>query len=99
LHNLDNYSAIIVTGATLLGYPIPVPQAFVNMTFFLGTLTFMYVSARSVGDGEYRKQFLDPLIEDLKVTLLARNRYLNNLSARQGADQVEQVAERELDHR
>jgi hypothetical protein len=85
--------------ATTFGVPLPVPQAFINMIFFLGTLTFMYVSARSVGDGEYRREFLDPLIEDLKVTLLARNRYLNNLSARRGADQVEQVVERELDHR
>lgn len=90
--------------ATLFGYPIPVPQAFINMTFFLGSLTFMYVSARSVGDGEYRHEFLDPLIEDLKLSLLARNRYLNNLSVRKGADQepgtnsnapcpVDQVAE------
>ena len=93
-----------LTHATLFGCPIPVPQAFVNMTSFLGALTFMYVSARSVGDGEYRREFLDPLIEDLKLTLLARNRYLNNLSARKDADQelgtnsiapypVDQVAE------
>jgi hypothetical protein len=88
-----------LTHATLFGVPMPVPQALINMNFFLGTLTFMYVSARSVGDGEYRHEFLDPLIEDLKVTLLARNRYLNNLSARKGADEVEQVVERELDHR
>jgi hypothetical protein len=66
-----------LTHATLFGVPIPVQQALINMTFFLGTLTFMYVSARSVGEGEYRHEFLDPLIEDLKVTLLARNRYLN----------------------
>lgn len=38
----------------------------------------MYVSAQSVGDGEHRHEFLDPLIEDLKLTLLARSRYLNN---------------------
>ena len=88
-----------LTHATLFGVPMPLPQALINMNFFLGTLTVMYVSARSVGDGEYRHEFLDPLIEDLKVTLLARNRYLNNLSARQGADQAEQVAEREFDHR
>jgi hypothetical protein len=92
------------THATLFGYPIPVPEAFINMTSFLGALTFMYVSARSVGDGEYRHEFLDPLIEDLKLTLLARNRYLNNLSMRKEADRelgtdstapypVDQVAE------
>jgi hypothetical protein len=36
----------------------------------------MYVSARAAGDAEYQSQFLDPLVDDLKVTLLARNRYL-----------------------
>ena len=38
-------------------------------------LTFMYVSARSVGDDEYERDFLNPLIEDLHVTLIARNRH------------------------
>ncbi|HEY9305614.1 MAG TPA: hypothetical protein VIO95_15105 [Mycobacterium sp.] len=76
-----------LTHATLFGFPLPVPQAFINMIFFLGALTFMYVSAKSVGDGEYRHQFLDPLIEDLKLTLLARNRYLHNLSGSKDTDQ------------
>jgi hypothetical protein len=42
---------------------------------FLGALTFMYVSAKAVGDGEYRAKFLDPLIDELRLTLTARNRY------------------------
>lgn len=84
---LSDWTQHRLTRAILFGCPIPVPQAFVNMTFFLGALTFMYVSARSIGDGEYRHEFLDPLIEDLKLTLLARNRYLNSL-------EVDQVVER-----
>jgi hypothetical protein len=68
-----------LTYGVLLGYPIPVPHALIQMTLFLGALTFMYVSARAVGDGEYRYQFLDPLIDDLKLTLLGRNRYLTCL--------------------
>jgi hypothetical protein len=60
---------------TLLGMTIPVPQALIQITLFLAALTFMYISARAVGDGEYRSRFLDPLIDDLKLTLLARNRY------------------------
>lgn len=67
------------TYGILLGYPIPVPQALIQMTLFLGALTFMYVSARAVGDGEYRYKFLDPLIDDLKLTLLARNRFRGRL--------------------
>jgi hypothetical protein len=52
-----------------------VPQASIQITLFLGASTFMYVSARAVGDGEYRSRFLDPLIDNPKITLPARNRY------------------------
>jgi hypothetical protein len=60
---------------TLLGMTIPVPQALIQVALFLAALTFMYVSARAVVDGEYRGRFLDPLIDDLKLTLAARDRY------------------------
>jgi hypothetical protein len=60
---------------TILGMTIPVPQSLIHMTMILCALTFMYVSARSVGDDEYKRDFLAPLIEDLHTTLLARNRY------------------------
>jgi hypothetical protein len=63
------------TDGTILGMTIPVPQALIQVTLFLGALTFMYISARAVGDGEYRSQFVDPMIGDLKLTLQARNRY------------------------
>jgi hypothetical protein len=59
----------------ILGVTLPVPQSLIHMTLILCALTFMYVSARSVGDDEYRRDFLDPLIEDLHTTLIARNRY------------------------
>jgi hypothetical protein len=54
---------------------LPVPQALIQTTMFLGGLTFMYVSARAVGDGDYKSRFLDPLIDELRLTLIARNRY------------------------
>lgn len=60
---------------TWFGMTLPVPQALIHVTMFQGGLTFMYVSARSVGDGEYRKEFLDPLVDDLRLTLVARSRY------------------------
>jgi hypothetical protein len=66
---------------TVLGMTLPVPQALIHVTMFLGALTFMYVSARAVGDGEYRKDFLDPLIDDLRLTLVARNRYRARVDA------------------
>jgi hypothetical protein len=60
---------------TILGVTLPVPQSLIHMTLVLCALTFMYVSARSVGDDEYKRDFLTPLIEDLHTTLVARNRY------------------------
>ncbi|ART69739.1 hypothetical protein BTO20_15090 [Mycobacterium dioxanotrophicus] len=60
---------------TILGMTIPVPQALIHMTLLLIALTFMYVSARSVTDDEFKSRFLDPLIADLRATLVARNRY------------------------
>ena len=61
--------------ATMLGLTLPVPDSLIHMTLFLGALTFMYISARAAGDAEYRSTFLDPLIDDLRTTLIARNRY------------------------
>jgi MFS family permease len=66
----------------LLGMTIPVPQALIHVTMFLGALTFMYVSARAAGDGEYRTLFLDPLSDDLRLTLVARGRYRAAVPAR-----------------
>jgi hypothetical protein len=48
---------------TILGMTIPVPDSLIQITLFLGALTFMYVSARAVSDDEYRTRFFDPLIE------------------------------------
>jgi hypothetical protein len=53
----------------------------IQITFFLGALTFMYLSAGTVSDAEYRTRFFDPLIDDLRLTLRARNRYRAAVSA------------------
>jgi hypothetical protein len=58
-----------------LGMTLPVPEALIQITLFLAAMTFMYVSARAVGDDDYRARFFDPLIDDLRLTLHARNRY------------------------
>ncbi|MED5815901.1 hypothetical protein VST63_26385 [Mycolicibacterium sp. 050232] len=59
----------------LLGMTFPVPQALIQTTMFLAALTFMYLSARAVSDVEQRTRFLDPLLDDLRLTLVARDRY------------------------
>jgi hypothetical protein len=66
---------------SVLGMTIPVPDSLIQITFFLGALTFMYISARTVSDAEYRTRFFDPLVDDLRLTLRARNRYRAAVSA------------------
>jgi hypothetical protein len=41
----------------------------------LTAITFMYLAAKAVSDREYRAQFLDPLMDQLRLTLVARQRY------------------------
>jgi len=72
---LNEWTHTYKSSATVLGFTLPVPDSLIHMTLFLGALTFMYISARAAGDAEYRSTFLDPLIEDLGTTLVARNRY------------------------
>lgn len=72
---LNEWTHTYRSSATVLGFTLPVPDSLIHMTLFLGGLTFMYISARAAGDAEYRNTFLDPLIDDLHTTLVARNRY------------------------
>ncbi len=72
---LNEWTHTYKSTATVLGFTLPVPDSLIHMTLFLGALTFMYISARAAGDAEYRSTFLDPLIDDLHTTLIARNRY------------------------
>jgi hypothetical protein len=69
------------SSATVMGLTVPVPDSLLHMCFFLGALTFMYISARAAGDDEYRSTFVDPLIDDLHATLIARNRYRGSIAA------------------
>jgi len=72
---LKEWTHTYVSTATVLGWTLPVPDSLIHMCLFLGALTFMYISARAASDAEYRSTFLDPLIDDLHTTLIARNRY------------------------
>lgn len=78
---LNEWTHTYTSTATVLGFTLPVPDSLIHMTLFLGALTFMYISARAAGDAEYRSTFLDPLIEDLHATLIARNRYRGAVAA------------------
>jgi hypothetical protein len=60
----------------LLGMTLPIPDALIQTSMLLTAITFMYLSAKAVTDVTYRAHFLDPLVEDLRLTLVARERYL-----------------------
>lgn len=62
--------------AELFDFSLPFSQAHVHVTAILTALTFMYIGVKAVGDGEYRREFLNPLITHLRYTLEARHRYV-----------------------
>jgi hypothetical protein len=74
---LKEWTHVSKSEAVVLGWTVPVPDSLIHMSLFLGALTFMYVSARAVGDSDYRATFLDPRVDDLHVALIARDRYRN----------------------
>jgi hypothetical protein len=59
----------------VLDMTLPIPNALLQTTMMLTAITFMYLAAKAVTDREYRAQFLDPLMEQLRLTLVARHRY------------------------
>ena len=65
----------------IMGMTLPIPQSLIQTTMFLTALTFMYLAARAVSDKEYRAQFVDPLIDELRLTLVARDRYRTSTAA------------------
>ncbi|WP_024445685.1 hypothetical protein [Mycolicibacterium iranicum] len=73
------------TQGVWLGVTIPAPPALIRVVVFLMALTYMYICARAVGDGEYRSGFLDPLLADLRAALDARDRLLAERPGRRGA--------------
>lgn len=58
-----------------IGMTLPIPNALIQICMFLSALTFMYLAAKAVSDKEYRAQFLDPLLDEVRLTLVARDRY------------------------
>jgi len=57
------------------GFTVPLSAAHLHVVALLTALTFMYVCVKAVGDGEYRRNFLDPLLEDMRRAVAARHRY------------------------
>ncbi|MCX2930381.1 hypothetical protein ORI20_08845 [Mycobacterium sp. CVI_P3] len=70
------------TDGQVLGMTLPIPNPLLQTTMMLTAITFMYLAAKAVTDTEYRAQFLDPLIGEVRSTLVARERYRASLPAR-----------------
>jgi hypothetical protein len=59
----------------LLGMTLPIPDSLIQTTMLLTSITFMYLAAKAVTDTQYRAQFLDPILDDLRLTIVALGRY------------------------
>lgn len=86
---LNEWTRGAPSSSTVLGLTFPVPDSLIHLCLFLGALTFMYISARAVDDDEYRSTFVDPLIDDLHATLIARNRYHASIGGNPRIDAAE----------
>lgn len=63
------------TDGNLAGMILPVPDALIQISMLLTAITFMYLAAKAVTDTAYRTKLLDPMLDDVRVTLAARERY------------------------
>ena len=58
-----------------MGMTLPIPDSLIQTTMLLTAITFMYLAAKAVTDTQYRAQFLDPILDDLRLTIVALGRY------------------------
>lgn len=60
----------------LFGMQIGVPNVLVQVSIFLSAFSALYFAASAATDPQYRKSFFDPLLDDVRVSLAARQVYL-----------------------
>lgn len=65
-----------VLNGTLFGLQLPVPDALIQVSIFLSVFAGLYFAASAATDPHYRKSFFDPLLDDVRVSLAARQVYL-----------------------
>ena len=54
---------------------LPIPESLIQTSMLLTAITFMYLAAKAVTDVQYRSQFLDPVIDDVRLNIVALGRY------------------------
>lgn len=77
----------------LLGVPLPVSSALVNVSLFLAVFSGLYFAASTATDARYRRSFFEPLLEDVKISLAARDIYLAHWADARRAEVVTLEAE------
>jgi hypothetical protein len=61
---------------TLFGIKLPLSHALVQVSLFLSVFSGLYFTASAATDQHYRESFFDPLLDDVRVSLAARQVYL-----------------------
>jgi ABC-type amino acid transport system permease subunit len=67
---------------TLFGIALPLSRGLVQVSLFLAAFSGLYFAASAATDQHYRDAFFEPLLNDVRVSLAARQVYL----ARRGED-------------
>lgn len=67
---------------TLFGVALPLSRGLVQVSLFLAAFSGLYFAASAATDQHYRDAFFEPLLDDVRVSLAARQVYL----ARRGQD-------------
>jgi ABC-type amino acid transport system permease subunit len=61
---------------TLFGIALPLPRGLVHVSLFLAAFSGLYFAASAATDENYRTAFFEPLLDDVRVSLAARQVYL-----------------------
>ena len=68
-------------GGRLFGVSIPVPNELIQVSIFLAAFSALYFAGAAATDPVYRDKFFDPLVADIRVSLAAREAYLDRWGA------------------
>ncbi|MCP3802010.1 hypothetical protein NLX83_22345 [Allokutzneria sp. A3M-2-11 16] len=65
-------------GGTLFGFQIPVPDVLLQVSIFLAAFSGLNFVASTSSDARYRQSFLNPFLDHMRVSLSARQLYLEH---------------------
>ena len=68
-------SAPLPAEATFFGIPVPVSNALFQVSLFLAAFSGLYFTASKTTDERYRRAFFEPLIDEIALSLAARDVY------------------------